>query len=230
MLLKLSPVPHLYRRPSPNFSCSNDCVDCYRSIRNLGPRIERFFGMRKESIVLRTGEEISIKAIDFATSRGGGPGGQNVNKVETRVEARLDLRERPELSETTLQTLQHRLRNKLDTRGTLRVVSSTERSQLGNRLAAIKRLEETLNEALKPKKPRVKTKPSRGSKGEEIEEEKGYGGEEGETAVERGWLVGSRKMSRRLGLSRLCFFLLILSIFKELTLSPATNNPPLIHY
>lgn len=128
--------------------------------------------MRKESIVLRTGEEISIKAIDFATSRGGGPGGQNVNKVETRVEARLDLRERPELSEKTLQTLQRRLRNKLDTRGTLRIVSSTERSQLGNRIAAIQRLEETLNEALKPRKRRVKTKPSRAAKERRLKRKK----------------------------------------------------------
>ncbi len=128
--------------------------------------------MRKESIVLRTGEEISIKAIDFATSRGGGPGGQNVNKVETRVEARLDLRERPELSEKTLQTLQRRLRNKLDTRGTLRIVSSTERSQLGNRIAVINRLEETLNEALKPRKRRVKTKPSRAAKERRLKRKK----------------------------------------------------------
>ena len=119
--------------------------------------------MQKNVITLRTGEEIPLKAVDFATSRGGGPGGQNVNKVETRVEARLDLTERPELSEKSHQTLLRRLRNKLDTNGVLRIVSSTERTQFGNRTAVVRRLEETLNDALKPRKKRIKTKPGRGA-------------------------------------------------------------------
>lgn len=117
-----------------------------------------------QDIFLRTGERIPFSALQFATSRGGGPGGQNVNKVETRVEVRLNLNELPELRETTRTTLLLQLGNKLDKEGTLRVVAGTERSQYANKVAAVRRLEALLNKALTPRKKRVPTKPSFASK------------------------------------------------------------------
>lgn len=113
-----------------------------------------------QDIFLRTGERIPFSALEFATSRGGGPGGQNVNKVETRVEVRLNLHEFPELRESTREILLRQLGNKLDKEGNLRVVAGTERSQYANKIAALKRLETLLNKALTPRKKRIPTKPS----------------------------------------------------------------------
>ncbi len=128
--------------------------------------------MEKREIQLRTGESIPLAAIEFSTSRSGGPGGQHANKVETKVEIRLDLSERPELSAATLATLRRRLRTKLDTREVLRMTESSSRSQHGNRTAVVRKLEELLNDALKPRKRRIRTKPTRGSKERRLEKKK----------------------------------------------------------
>ncbi len=129
-------------------------------------------GFRDENIHLRTGEQIPVSALEFATSRGGGPGGQNVNKVETRVEVRINLREYPELREKTREILLQQLAKRLDKEGNLRVVASTERSQYGNKVAAIKRLENLLNKSLTPVKKRVATKPSGAAKRRRLEKKK----------------------------------------------------------
>ena len=126
----------------------------------------------KQEIQLRTGEAIPLSAVEFATSRSGGPGGQHANKVETKVEARLSLAERPELRPRTLATLRKQLDDKLDKRGVLHITSSSERSQYGNRVAVIRKLQELLDEALKPRKRRVRTKPTLGSKRRRDEKKK----------------------------------------------------------
>lgn len=123
-------------------------------------------------IILRTGEQISLSAILFSTSRSGGPGGQHVNKVETRVEAKLNLFERPELSEETRGKLLAQLVKKLDKEGNLRVVAAASRSQHTNRAEAIQKLEHLLNTALRPQKKRVPTKPSRSAKKRRLESKK----------------------------------------------------------
>ena len=131
--------------------------------------------MRKETIDLRSGERIPLAALDFATSRGGGPGGQNVNKVETRVEVRITIAEVPGLSDATRATLLTRLGTKLDSTGTLRLVSGTERTQLGNREAVVERLEKMLNTALTPRKKRISTAPTKASKTRRLEQKKRQG-------------------------------------------------------
>ncbi|KXK57178.1 MAG: aminoacyl-tRNA hydrolase [Chlorobi bacterium] len=112
---------------------------------------------------LITGETIPISALEFATSRSGGPGGQNVNKVETKVEVRFAVAEASWLRESTRQRLLEKLANRLDSLGRIRVASSTERSQLGNRYRALERLERLMNDALEIEKPRIPTRPSRAS-------------------------------------------------------------------
>lgn len=112
---------------------------------------------------LITGETIPISALEFATSRSGGPGGQNVNKVETKVEVRFAVAEASWLRESTRQRLLEKLANRLDSLGRIRVASSTERSQLGNRYRVLERLERLMNDALEIEKPRIPTRPSRAS-------------------------------------------------------------------
>jgi ribosome-associated protein len=117
-----------------------------------------------DALRLRTGEHIPVSALEFSTSRSGGPGGQNVNKVETRVEVRVQVVESPWLRETTQARIAERLASRIDSEGKLRVVSSSERTQLGNKKRVIERLLLLLDQALERQTPRIATRPTRGSK------------------------------------------------------------------
>lgn len=99
----------------------------------------------------------------FATSRSSGPGGQNVNKVNSKVELRFDIANSEILTTEQKEILLKKLASKIISDGILSVVSQRDRSQLANKEDVINKFYALLARALKPQKPRKKTKPSKSS-------------------------------------------------------------------
>ncbi len=102
-------------------------------------------------------KELLLKEVTFRTSRSSGAGGQNVNKVETRVEAMLNIPESATLSDSQKARISARLKNRINSEGILAVSCGETRSQGRNRQIAIDRLLELIHLALEKKKIRKKT-------------------------------------------------------------------------
>jgi ribosome-associated protein len=117
--------------------------------------------MLASHVIVAHSLKIPLAELQFRTSRSGGPGGQNVNKLETRVELLFDVANSPFIPEHLRQRLLSNLSSKLDSLGVLRVVAQDSRSQWKNKQFAIERLTLLLKSALKVHKKRISTKPTR---------------------------------------------------------------------
>jgi ribosome-associated protein len=108
-------------------------------------------------------ETLSIpeSELTFTFSTSGGPGGQHANKAATRVTLSFDVAGSPSLDQEQRERLLARLGNRIGGDGTLKISAATSRSQYENRQQAVARFQALLARALRPRKKRRPTKPSR---------------------------------------------------------------------
>jgi ribosome-associated protein len=123
-------------------------------------------------IAIVDGLEIPEHEVDFAVSRSGGPGGQNVNKVSTRVTLRFNVDASEVLSIDQRRLIRSRLATRINKEGILQVTSQRTRSQELNRADVQERFAELLRDALHKEPPRIPTRVSRAAKIKRVEEKK----------------------------------------------------------
>lgn len=108
----------------------------------------------------------------LTASRSSGPGGQNVNKVNSRIELRFSIGNSGSLTVEQKELIRKKLFNRINSDDELILFSESERSQLGNRDKVISNFLLLIESALKPVKKRVKTSPTAASKTERLEMKK----------------------------------------------------------
>ena len=120
--------------------------------------------MKESRLAITAHLSIPIAELDFAFTRSQGPGGQNVNKLSTRVELLFDIGESPTLNDDQKKLIVAALKSRIDSDGVLHIASQRSRSQWQNREDATRRFAELLRHALRPGKKRVKTVVPKGAK------------------------------------------------------------------
>ena len=124
-----------------------------------------------------------INEFIITASRSSGAGGQNVNKVNTKVELRFHVSDSQLLTDHEKVIIHHKLINKISIDGFLIIVSQTERSQLQNKEIAIEKFYMMIEKALTPRIKRKPTRPTRASKEKRLETKR---------------IIGGKKNSRRI--------------------------------
>ena len=123
-------------------------------------------------ISILPGISIPEDELHFTASRSGGPGGQNVNKVSSRVTLVFHVQTSAALSEDQKRRISDRLATRINKEGELRIISQRTRSQEMNRMDAIERFAELIRRALTPERPRIKTRVPAAAHERRIEKKK----------------------------------------------------------
>ncbi len=126
----------------------------------------------EKNISINDSLSVPRSELSFRTSRSGGPGGQNVNKVESKVELLFDVSHSVTLSESERRKILTRLKNRIDSDGILHLSSQSSRSQLENKEKAISDFAVLLRSALKPAKKRIPTRPTKSAREKRLKRKK----------------------------------------------------------
>jgi len=120
-------------------------------------------------------KEQILAEVQFSASRSSGPGGQNVNKVNTKVELRFSVQESAVLDENQQQLILSKLKNRINNQGELLITSGAERSQWKNKEKATQKFFELIEKALTRPRKRKKTQPTVASRIKRLENKKKRG-------------------------------------------------------
>ena len=115
---------------------------------------------------------IPLVELDFRYSRSSGPGGQHVQRTDTRAELLFDVANSPSLTDDQRARIRARLAGYIDNDGVLHLFSSATRSQLENREDVIARFQTLLALALRPRKHRVATRPTAAGRDRRLREKR----------------------------------------------------------
>lgn len=110
--------------------------------------------------------------LDFTASKSGGPGGQNVNKVNSKITLRFDVKNSESLTEEEKEKISEKLANRISTDGVLIISAQSKRTQLQNKEAAIAKFNQLMGKAFARKKARKATKPTKASKEKRLKSKK----------------------------------------------------------
>lgn len=125
--------------------------------------------MSDELLPINDQVAIPLDELAFRYARSSGPGGQHVQRTETKVELLFDLARSPSLTEAQRALVTSRLGGRVDQAGVLHLISQAGRSQLENRADVIGRFQRLLAAALRPPKPRRATRPTAAARQQRLE-------------------------------------------------------------
>lgn len=117
-------------------------------------------------------QEELLKEIRFKTSRSQGPGGQHVNKVESRVDLVFDVFKSDALDGDQIEIVSKKLKNRISNDGLLRLQCDVTKSQFKNKEIVTELFLKLIETALKPEKKRKPTKPGKAAKEKRLQDKK----------------------------------------------------------